>query len=195
MWLALEGVVGAGKTTTAALVGELAGADAALERLDDHPLLEAYYRNPSRYALETELIFMSIQASQVRDALGGDRLVTDFAPAKNLVFARLETGGDDLRLLELADARLWRDLPRPDLTVVLDVPLDICRERLVARGRPYEQGMALDDLARIRAGYLEALDSLGASVARLELSGGEEPVEVARAVMRMAGLEPRAGAA
>lgn len=195
MWLAIEGVVGAGKTTTASLVGRRAGVEAALERLDEHPFLEAYYRDPKRYAVETELAFMLIQIRQLRESLGGGHLVTDFAPAKNLIFARLESRDDDLRLLEMADARLWRDLPKPDLTVVLDAPLKICRDRLVARGRPYEQGLSVSDLARIRNGYLDNLDTLGAIVTRIELTGAETPEEVAKTVLRAAGLEHRSPAA
>lgn len=192
MWLAVEGVVGAGKTTTAGLVGQLSGVEAALERLDEHPFLEAYYRDPSRYAVETELAFMLIQMRQLRESLDDGSLITDFAPAKNMIFARLETGGDDLRLLETADARLWRDMPPPDMTAVLDVPLEVCRERLVSRGRSYEQRLGLDDLDRIRDGYLKALDSLGTTVTRIELTGAESPAEVAEAVMKTAGLGPEA---
>lgn len=192
MWLAVEGVVGSGKTTTAALVGQLSGVEVALERLDEHPFLESYYRDPSRYAVETELGFMLIQLRQLRESLGNGSLVTDFAPAKNMIFARLETGGDDLRLLEAVDARLWRDMPRPDMTVVLDAPLDVCRKRLVARGRPYEQGLGLGELDRIRDGYLESLASLGAAVVRIELAGTESPEEVAEAVMEADGLGPEA---
>jgi deoxyguanosine kinase len=188
MWLAIEGVVGAGKTTTSSLVGELAGMEATLERLEEHPLLEAYYRDPARYALETELVFMAIQVRQVREALPAKRLITDFAPAKNLIFARLATRGEDFRLLEVADARLWADLPQPDLTVILDVPLDVCRARVRARGRLYEQGLNIEDLARIREGYLDGFDTLGAHVERLELSGSEKPTEVARTVLQISGL-------
>ena len=190
MWLAIEGVVGAGKTTTGTLVSRLSGAVACLESLDEHPLLEAYYREPESYAVETELIFMSIQRHHLRQVFSHDLLVTDFAPAKNLIFARLETQGDDLRLLEIVDAQLWRGLPKPDMTVVLDVPVEVCKERLTARGRPYELGISTDDLDRIRDGYLVALDSLGTEVKRIELTGAEHPEAVARDVMEMAGLSP-----
>lgn len=188
-WLAIEGIVGAGKTTTASAVAELAGVEPSLERLDDHPLLDVYYSDPSRYAVETELIFMAIHVHQMRAALTRRHIVTDFAPAKNLVFARLHAIGDDLRLLEKADERLWRDLQPPDWTAVLDVPVEVCRERLVARGRPYEQGLTLDDLARLRRGYLKALDTLGATVARIELTGEENHRHVAEKVMEIASFE------
>ncbi len=195
MWLAVEGVVGAGKTTTASQVGQLAGVETALERLDEHPFLEAYYRDPKRYVVETELAFMLIQIRQLRELFGGDHLVTDFAPAKNLIFARLESDDDEFGLLESVEVRLWRDLPKPDLTVVLDAPLEVCRERLVARGRPFEQGLSVGDLAQIRRGYLDRLDTLGATVTRIELTGVETPEEVAETALQAAGLARRSSAA
>ena len=190
MWLAIEGVVGAGKTTTSSLVGQLTGADTALERLDEHPFLEVYYRDPARYAVETELAFMLLHLRQVRESLSSGRhLISDFAPAKNLIFARLESAGVDLQLLEAVDARLWKDLPSPDLTVFLDTPLEVCLSRLTARGRRYERGLRIGDLTRIRNGYLQALDSLGTVVTRIELSGREDPPTMAEAVMGAADLE------
>lgn len=190
MWLAIEGVVGAGKTTTSSTVAELVGAVGALERLDDHPFLEAYYRDPARYAVETELAFMLLHLRHVQESLPSEEhLVSDFAPAKNLVFARLEVTAEDLSLLEAMSTRLWSDLPSPDLTVFLDVPLETCHTRLVARGRHFERNLRVDDLARIRDGYLADLDSLGTVVRRLELSGRENPAEVAELVVEVAGLE------
>jgi deoxyadenosine/deoxycytidine kinase len=185
-WLAIEGVVGAGKTTTSEHVSALTKSKVALERLDDHPFLVDYYRNPKRYVLETELAFMLIQLRQLRQLQQQPRLVSDFAPGKNLIFARLQSSGSDLALLEMVDVRLWGEVPKPDLTVFLDVPLEVCHERLVARGRPYEQGLAVGDLTRMRDAFMESLASLGSTVARLELTGREQPGEVAGAVIQVA---------
>jgi deoxyadenosine/deoxycytidine kinase len=191
MWLAIEGVVGAGKTTTGELVGSLTELRPVLERSEDHPFLEAYYRDPARHAIETELAFMLLQAHQLRAADAPNALVSDFSPAKNLIFARLNCCADDLRFLEAVDSRLWRDLPRPDLTVFLDVPTDVCLARVVSRGREYEQGLVRADLEKIRNGYVEALQTLGTEVRRVALQGTETPTAVAAAVMQSAGLQSR----
>jgi deoxyadenosine/deoxycytidine kinase len=187
MWLAIEGIVGAGKTTTADLLGERTGLVATLEPTDRHPLLDAYYADPRRFALATELVFMALQAHQVT-AIGGPGFVSDFAPAKNFVFARLSCDAADLALLEAVDRRLWRDLPRPDLTVVLDVPAEVCLERIARRGRGYELGLGVADLERLRAGYERSLPALGADVRRIALTGAESPDEVADAAGEIAGL-------
>lgn len=187
MWVAIEGVVGAGKTTTTTLAGQLMGLETALERSNQHPFLDAYYRAPARYVLETELAFMLIQVHHLRD-LDCDQLISDFSPAKNLVFARLEASKEDLQFLERADTYLWDALPRPDLVVFLDVPLDVCLRRVVDRGRGYEQNLEVADLRRIRKGYFEALESLGTSVVPMKLSGLETPDEVATMVAQAAAL-------
>jgi deoxyadenosine/deoxycytidine kinase len=188
MWLATEGIVGAGKTTTAELLAERPDLTAILERYDLHPLLGSYYADPARFALETELVFMVLQAHQVGTAAVSSGLVSDFAPAKNFVFARLSCDAADLGLLESVDRRLWRDLPQPDLTVVLDVPAEVCLERVIRRGRAYEQGLTVTDLERIRDGYEASLQELGGEVKRIDLDGGESRAEVAAAVIDAAGL-------
>lgn len=188
MWLAIEGVVGAGKTTTSSLVSQLTGAESALERLEEHPFLDDYYRDPARYAVETELAFMLLQLHQLRRLAGSSLLISDFAPPKNLIFARLETTGEDLRFLEAVDAYLWKEMPQPDLAVFLDVPPQICLERVRARARPYEMSLRVDDLKRIRDAYVGSLDSLAGTTLRLELEGGETREEVAGRVIQLANL-------
>jgi deoxyadenosine/deoxycytidine kinase len=186
VWLAIEGVIGAGKTTTTTLVAQLTGLEARLERLDDHPFLEAYYREPARHVVHTELAFMLMQARQVGDA--SEALVTDFAPAKNQIFAGLWLGGEDLQFLQQAERRLWRGLQPPDLTVFLDVPPPVCLKRLHSRGRAYETGLTEGDLIDIRRGYLASLDSLGSKVRVIELDGSETPERVAKLVSEIARL-------
>lgn len=186
VWLAIEGVIGAGKTTTASVLAGPTGLEARLERLDEHPFLEAYYRDPARHVLHTELAFMLIQTRQVGGA--GGALVTDFAPAKNLVFAGLWLGNEDVQFLKQAERQLWRELSPPDLTVFLDVPPPVCLERVRGRGRVYEADLAEGDLIDIRRGYLASLDSLGSEVKVIELDGSEPPERVAKLVAEVAGL-------
>jgi len=187
MWLAIEGIMGAGKTTTAQLLGDQTSLAPLIERSNQHPLLSAYYSDPTRFAFETELIFMALQAQQVMaEDLGG--FVSDFAPAKNFVFARTTCSPADLALLEDVDERLWRDLPRPDLTVVLDVPPRVCLKRITERGHAYEQNISVTVLEGLRNGYVVALAELGNQVELLGLSGDEVPVEVARQVADLAQL-------
>ncbi len=188
MWLAIEGVVGAGKTTTSSLIGQLSGLAAVEERAELHPFLVDYYGDPARFAIETELSFMLIQLRELKTLAAPGGVVSDFAPAKNLIFAGLHSPAADVALLETVEARLWRDLPRPDLVVYLDLPLEVCLRRIVERGREYEQGLTLPDLERIEDAYRGSLESLGQEVRKLELDGRESPEEVAIGAMDLAGV-------
>lgn len=188
MWLAVEGIIGAGKTTTAELLGERTHLSPLIERSDQHPLLNAYYSDPNRYGLETELVFMALQAHQVAASEDSAGFISDFAPAKNFVFARVACNQDDLVLLGKVDARLWRDLPKPDLVIVLDVPPPVCLQRIFRRGRAYEQDLTIANLERLRDGYMKALHEFGADIELLDLSGDETPADVARQVATTGGL-------
>jgi deoxyguanosine kinase len=191
MWLAIEGVVGAGKTTTGSLLAEANCLTWARERSEDHAFLADYYAEPPRFALETELAFMLLQLREMKRLDGTvNDAVSDFAPAKNLVFARMWLSPEDLVLLEAIEARLWQGLPSPDRVVYLDVPSPVCLERIRRRGRPYEQGLRVADLDRIKAAYEDSFASLGQEVRVLKLTGSEHPAEVATRVMDLAGMKP-----
>lgn len=191
MWLAIEGVVGAGKTTTGSLIAEATGLTWARERSEDHAFIDDYYVHPSRFGIETELAFMLLQLREMKRLDNTvDDAVSDFAPAKNLVFARMWLSTEDLVLLKAIEARLWQGLPSPDRVVYLDVPSSACLERIRRRGRPYEQRLNAADLDRVKAAYEDSFASLGREVGVLKLTGSEPPAEVAARVMDLAGMKP-----
>ena len=132
-WYAMEGLAGAGKTTTARLAGASLGRPTVLEQTDQHPLIAAYYSDPQRFAFETELVFMAIHLRQIKEASDSGAVVSDFSPAKNIIYAERQLRGPDMKLLRRVDDRLWRGLPRPTRAMFLDVPPEICLERVPAR--------------------------------------------------------------
>jgi deoxyguanosine kinase len=179
-WYAIEGLVGAGKTTTTQLVAPNLRLRAVVEQTDKHPFLAAYYRDPHRFAFETELVFMMIHLHQIKEASGA--ILSDFSPAKNIIYAERQLRGPDLVLLQKVDQRLWRDLPRPRVAIFLDVPPKICLERIRRRGRVFEQGLTLAYLESLRDGYLARLSTLAIEIVRIELVGDELPEHVAARV-------------
>lgn len=188
MWLAIEGLIGAGKTTTAELLAASTPLTGVIERIEDHPFLESFYSDPRRYALETELTFVLLQRHQLRQLGPEPDRVSDFAPAKNLVFAEGSCSADELAMLRRFEADLHFELLEPDLTVFLDVPSRVCLERIATRGRPYEQGLTRADLEQLHGRYAESLGKLGKEVERLSLSGEESAEAVAEEVAGIAGL-------
>jgi deoxyadenosine/deoxycytidine kinase len=181
-WQAVEGLVGAGKTTTVEILASRRETPAIFERADEHPLLRSYHDSPPAYALETELIFMAMHRHDVRRARDLDPILTDFSPAKDVVFAGPFVSSDVLDLLERVARALWRETPGPNVTVFLDVPVAECVRRIQRRGREYEAAMTPHFLEQLRESYLSRFVTLGAVVKKLDLDGTESPAEVANAV-------------
>jgi deoxyadenosine/deoxycytidine kinase len=181
-WLAIEGLVGAGKTTTAELVGASLEGEVILEGIEQHPFLDDYYSAPDRFALETELAFIAIHMHQIKHAAHGRTLISDFSPAKNPIYGEVSLSPSDATFLWRTDEYLWKDLRRPEVAVFLDVPPATCLERVRIRGRSMEQGLTVGQLERLRSAYISNLGRLAGDVVRLEFTGDESPEEVARAV-------------
>jgi deoxyadenosine/deoxycytidine kinase len=186
MWLAVEGIIGAGKTTSTGLICEVSGYLALLEPSERHPFLEDYYEDPARFVLETELVFMALQRNQVQKSDPWENWVSDYSPGKNLAFASLVASDQDLEVLKRVSADLWHGLPQPDLVVFLDVPTAVCLERIARRARPYERNIAASYLDDLRFAYDSLLESLGSRVRIMQLDGSESPEQVAKAVLKHA---------
>jgi deoxyguanosine kinase len=191
-WFAVEGVIGAGKTTTVELAAPaLDGVRAIVEQIDDHPFLAGYHRDPAAYAFETELVFMALHRYQIGPPPSTDFL-TDYTPEKELVFGAATLGEEDLAMLGRIRERVWRDLGPPSLAIFLDVPTEECLRRVRLRGRPYELELGGPFLERLREGYLGRLSDLADRVVRLGLNGTETPAQVARLVCDLIGSEREA---
>lgn len=172
-WIAIDGLIGAGKTTTANLLAKRLAARPLLERVAAHPLLPRFYEQPKRFALETELVFIAMRLHDAKGVMSGDSVVSDFTPAKTSVFVSVNVSEEDASVIEELDAHVWAQVAKPSIAVFLDVPPAVCIARIRARDRPYEQKILVDYLEALRAAYLVRLDALAASVITLELDGGE----------------------
>ena len=184
-WWAIEGLIGAGKTTTAQIVAANLNIPAVLEETRQHPFIDDYYQDPQLFSFETELAFMAIHLHEIkaaRDTSGG--IVSDFSPAKNPIFGELNLPKTATAALREIDSLVWRPVGRPDIAVFLDVPPTWCLERIRRRGRPVEQSLKLGDLETLRTKYLARLSELADSVILLELQGQESADHVAREIIR-----------
>lgn len=182
MIVSLEGLPGAGKTTTAKLAADALGGEYVHERSAEHPFLEDFYRDIERYTLETELCFVLIHYHQYRD-LDCDRVVLlDYSPVKDLVFADLNLRGSDHELFEAVYARTSGSLPAPDVAIFLDLDLDHILQRIRDRGREYECDIDPSYLAGLRDAYGRRHAQLGSRVERLPVDPAMAPTDVASAV-------------
>ena len=145
MYLAIEGVIGVGKTSLARLLQPMFGAGVLLEVFEENPFLSDFYGDRARYALQTQLFFLLSRYRQQREVpellARHSALIADYTFAKDALFARLNVRGDELELYRRLHDALAEKVRRPDLTVYLKAPTPLLMTRITQRGRPYEKNM------------------------------------------------------
>ena len=156
-FIAVEGPIGAGKTTLARRLAASFGHELVLELADENPFLESFYRERARNALATQLFFLIQRVRQVDAIRQADLFqssrVTDFLIEKDRLFARLTLDDEEFALYEQVYERLAIDAPTPDLIVYLQAPADVLLERIARRGIEYEQQIERRYLERLTEGY------------------------------------------
>lgn len=143
-YIAIEGNIGAGKTTLARLLSERLEAHLILEEFADNPFLPDFYKDRERYAFPLEMAFMADRYRQLNEStvfndLFGTSVVSDFHPFKSKLFAGKNLPEKEFALYRTFFDSLFRNLPRPDLLIYLDVPVSMAQENIRKRGRSYEQ--------------------------------------------------------
>lgn len=156
-FIAVEGPIGVGKTTLARRLAESFGFDTLLEQAADNPFLTRFYRDPARYALQTELFFLFQRADQLRqlrqqDLFAGPR-VADFLVDKNRLFAEVNLDEDEFELYDNVYQHMLIDAPAPDLVIYLQAPTPVLRQRVLKRGHDFEQRIDPDYLSRLNDAY------------------------------------------
>ncbi len=145
MYIAIEGVIGVGKTSLARLLQPTFNAGLVLEVFEENPFLSDFYADRARYALQTQLFFLLSRYRQQREVPRqleqNGAVIADYTFAKDALFARINVRGDELELYRRLHDALAEKVVRPDLLVYLRAPTDELMRRIAKRGRPYEQHM------------------------------------------------------
>jgi deoxyguanosine kinase len=155
MYLAIEGVIGVGKTTLARLLQRGFSAELLLEAFEENPFLSDFYGDRERYAFQTQIFFLLSRYHQqhevVPDVLARSSLIADYTFEKDALFAELNLRGDELETYRRLHEALAERVVRPDLIVYLRVDTDVAMGRIAMRDRAYERSMDrtyIDDLNR-----------------------------------------------
>jgi deoxyguanosine kinase len=154
MYLAIEGIIGAGKTTLARLLQPVFDAALLMEVFEENPFLSDFYGDRERYAFQTQIFFLLSryrhQRQAVPEAVARGSLITDYTFGKDALFARLNLKGDELATYFLLHEALAERVLSADLIVYLQVDTSVARRRIDQRDRPYER--------RLDTQYLESLN-------------------------------------
>lgn len=163
-FIAIEGNIGAGKTSLATKISQDFNAKLILERFADNPFLPKFYKEPERYAFTLEMSFLADRYQQISDDLSQfdlfkDFMVSDYDVHKSLVFSKVTLPEDEFRLYRKLFYQVYKDIARPDLYVYLYQNTERLQANIKKRGRTYEKEIQDSYLEKINSGYLDFLKS------------------------------------
>lgn len=166
MYIAIEGVIGVGKTTLARLLKpRFSNAEVLLEVFEENPFLSDFYGDRARYAFQTQIFFLLSRYRQQNEVVpnfsGDDKtLLTDYTFFKDALFARINLQGDELMMYHKVHEALAEKIPLPDLTIYLSADVDTLMDRIALRDRSYERSMDRTYIEELVAAYDEFIPSL-----------------------------------
>tara|TARA_R110002073_G_scaffold297262_4_gene463392 strand:+ start:311 stop:1441 length:1131 start_codon:yes stop_codon:yes gene_type:complete len=161
-YIAIEGNIGAGKTSLATKISYDFNAKLILERFADNPFLPKFYEDANRYAFTLEMSFLADRYQQISDDLSQldlfkDFIVSDYDVFKSLIFSKITLNEDEFNLYRKLFYLMYKDIAKPELYVYLYQNTERLQQNIKKRGRDYEQNIENEYLEKINAGYLDFL--------------------------------------
>ena len=158
MYVAIEGVIGVGKTTLARMLQPKFEAELQLEVFEENPFLADFYADRERYAFQTQIFFLLSRYHQQRRSVGkvldsGQNLLTDYTFAKDALFASINLQGDELDMYYRVHEALGEKVRLPDLIVYLQADTPVLMQRIALRDRSYERNMEVEYIEELNRAY------------------------------------------
>jgi deoxyguanosine kinase len=155
--IAIEGVIGAGKTSLAIKLAKFLNAKSVLEQFEENPFLEKFYENIERYAFQTQLFFLLSRYKQQQQLAQLDlfeqTVVSDYMFEKDKIFAYLNLQDDELRLYETLIGLLEKTVVKPDVVVYLQCSVDRLMANIKKRGRKFERNITREYIQSLSEAY------------------------------------------
>ena len=158
MYIAIEGVIGVGKTTLARMLQPIFEAGLLLEVFEENPFLSDFYSDRARYAFQTQIFFLLSRYHQQRRTVNellaqADNLVADYTFEKDALFAQINLHGDELEMYYRVHEALAEKIVPPELVVYLRAETDTLMQRIAQRDRPYERNMERAYIEELNQAY------------------------------------------
>ena len=158
MYIAIEGVIGVGKTTLARRLQPIFEAGLLLEVFEENPFLSDFYSDRARYAFQTQIFFLLSRYHQQRRTVNelltqSDNVVADYTFEKDTLFAQINLHGDELEMYYRVHEALAEKIVPPELVVYLRAETDTLMQRIAQRDRPYERNMERAYIEELNQAY------------------------------------------
>ena len=158
IYIAIEGVIGVGKTTLARLLQPAFHANLLLEVFEENPFLSDFYSDRARYAFQTQIFFLLSRYHQQRRAVpeylhAGEALIADYTFEKDSLFAGINLCGDELGMYYRVHEALAEKIPPPNLVVYLRADPEVLMQRITSRDRTYERNMERVYIEQLNQAY------------------------------------------
>lgn len=156
-FIAVEGVIGAGKTALAKKLKARLESKLILEQFEANPFLENFYSDRKRFAFQTQMFFLINRFKQQEELnqedLFTNYIVCDYIFDKDKIFAYLNLSPEELKLYENVFPLLSRNLRKPDLVIYLQSSLDRLIFNIKKRGRVIERNLTRSYIEELSDAY------------------------------------------
>ena len=156
-FIAIEGVIGAGKSSLARILAKRYNANLILEQFEENPFLPQFYADRNRYAFQTQLSFLASRFQQQQALLNKDLfhdfIISDYLFEKDRIFARLNLSGDELSLYDKVYNIMSNIAAKPDLVIFIQSSVQRLMENISIRGRTYEKDISREYLEELNEAY------------------------------------------
>lgn len=163
-FVAIEGAIGAGKTTLAKHLSSMYNGRLVPEEFENNPFLPRFYEDPERNAFALELFFLAERFHQLSEVtntgLFNEFIVSDYYLEKSLIFARNNLNADEFDLFHRLYSIMYNKLVKPDLLIYLYIPVEKLLTNIKNRGREYEKNIAPEYLENIQSTYLDHFNKM-----------------------------------
>ena len=158
-YIAIEGPIGVGKTSLANLMSKELSARLVREEFDENPFLPDFYKDPERFAFQTQLFFLLQRYRQQQELRQVDMfqklLITDYMFVKDRLFASLNLGEKEMQLYDTVANLLERNIIKPDLVIYLQADTDTLMKNIALRGREMETDITYEYIDALSQVYTE----------------------------------------
>lgn len=157
-YIAIEGNIGAGKTTLAHLLAKHFNARLILEQFAENPFLSKFYENPQQFAFPLELFFMAERYKQQKELVHTKDMfqsitISDYLFTKCLLFAKVNLPDEEFLLYQKLFDIIYQQLVQPDIIIYLHSPVSRLQKNIKKRNRIYEQSIKDEYLFEIQEAY------------------------------------------